>query len=157
MQVDLTPAADFNRALGCRNAADAFDSLVRAAQDGCLRAQFLVGLAYQTGRGVAVNYELAARWYRRAACGGDGYAMANLGAMSVSGQAPADDAEAYAWVRSAVGLGHAWLRPVCEKLEQRLAGGAAEEGEWPGEIGPESPEFRSCRRTHCDPSRCDVA
>ena len=65
------PMTDLNRALGCANDAEAFRSLLRAAQGGCLRAQSLAGLAYHTGRGVAVDFEQAAGWYRKAAAGGD--------------------------------------------------------------------------------------
>lgn len=156
--MDYTPAGDFNRALGCPDAADAFDCLMRAAQGGCLRAQFLVGLAYHTGRGVTVDYQRAADWYRKAACGGDGYAIANLGVMSLLGQgAPVDDLDAYAWVQSAVGLGHERLRPVSAWLERRIVGGADDGGDLLAAIRPESPAFPRCTQSLCDPSRCAVA
>ena len=153
------PAADFNRALGCSNAADAFDCLLRAAGDGCLRAQFLVGLAYHTGLGVAVDYQRALDWYRKAAGSGDSHAIANLGVMSLLGQGgPADDLDAYAWVQSAVGLGHQWLRPALALLEARISGGAAGNGDVIlASIAPETPALRPCARPGCDPSRCDVA
>ena len=133
---------------------------MRAAESGCLRAQFLVGLAYHTGRGVAVDFERAAVWYRAAAGSGDGSAIANLGVMSLLGQgAPADDLDAYAWIQSAVGLGHEWLRPVLEILEQRIAGTgeAVEISRIIPELSPEAPVFRPCTQPGCDPSRCEVA
>ncbi len=149
---DSHPAADFNRALACSNAADAFASLVRAARAGCVRAQFLVGLAYHTGRGVEVDFERAGAWYHRAAGSGDSYAIANLGLMSALGQgAPADDLDAYAWIQSAVGLGHRWLGPVLDVLERRVAGGA---DPIPCALAPQTPEFRPCTQSICDRSRC---
>ena len=149
------PGANLNR--GLRN--QDIGSLLLAAEAGCLRAQFLVGLAYHTGRGVEVDYERAAAWYHKAAGSGDRHAIANLGVMSVLGQgAPADDAEAYAWVQSAVGLGHEWLRPVLQFLEQRLTGSdRAGEGDCIlSSISPETPEFRPCTQPVCDHSRCDI-
>ena len=153
------PASDFNRALQCSSQAGAFDSLMRAAEGGCLRAQFLVGLAYHTGRGVAVDFERAGAWYRKAAAGGDSYAIANLGVMSLLGQgASADDLDAYTWLQSALGLGHEWLRPVLDLLERRITGGdAADSGGILDSVSPEAPALGPCTQPHCDPSRCNVA
>ena len=153
------PAADFNRGLVCSNDADAFASLLRAAEAGCLRAQFLVGLAYHTGRGVAPDCERAGAWYRKAAGGGDSHAIANLGVMSLLGQgAPPDDLEAYTWIQSAVGLGHQWLRPALEQLERRVNGGeSGDSGRILASVSPETPALGPCTRPGCDPSRCEVA
>jgi TPR repeat protein len=156
------PMADFNRALGCSNQADAFDNLLRAAESGCLRAQSLVGLAYHTGRGVAMNFGRAAAWYRRAAGGGDSYAIANLGVMSLLGQgAVADELDAYMWLQSAVGLGHKRLRPVLDLLERRITGDYGNSTGNPDRIlttvSPLTPAARACTMPVCDPSRCDQA
>ena len=149
---DSHPAADFNRALACVNDDDAFRARLRAAQAGCIRAQFLVGLAYHTGRGVPVDYERAGAWYHRAAGSGDTYAIANLGLMSVLGQGgPADDLDAYAWIQSAVGLGHRRLNSVLEVLERRIMGVRES---IPGVLSPEAPELRPCTQSICDYSRC---
>lgn len=156
----LQPAAGFNRALRAKDDAEAFRNLLEAAEAGCLRAQFLVGLAYHTGCGVAADGERAAYWYRKAACGGDGHAIANLGVLSLPGHGlSTSDAEAYAWVQSAVGLGHAWLRPALAALERRITTGAAdrEAARILASVSPEKPQFRACTRAECDPSRCDVA
>jgi TPR repeat protein len=151
------PMADLNRALASASDADAFGSLLRAAQAGCLRAQTLVGWAYQTGRGVAVDFERAADWYRKAACGGDSYAIANLGVMSLLGQgAAADDLEAYTWLQSAVGLGHADLRPVLDRLERRVTGASTDGGPFAPLVLPQTPSVRPCTKPVCDPSRCDA-
>jgi TPR repeat protein len=151
-------AAGFNRALRCASDTEAFESLLRAAESGCLRAQFLVGLACHTGRGVAVDYECAAAWYRKAAGGGDSHAMANLGVMSLLGQRmPVDEVDAYAWVQSAVGMGHQWLRPVLDVLEWRITGReAAGDERILASVAPEMPALGPCLRLACDPSRCDV-
>jgi TPR repeat protein len=149
--------ADLNRALGCPNEADAFRNLLRAAQAGCLRAQSLAGLAYHTGRGVAVDFEQAASWYRKAAAGGDSCAMANLGVMSFLGQGTvADDIDAYTWLRSAVGLGHEQLRPALDLLERRLTGDSREhDSRMECLVSPQAPEVRPCQRAVCDPCLCD--
>ena len=153
------PASDFNRALHCVNESDAFERLLRAADAGCLRAQFLVGLAYHTGRGVAVDFDRASTWYHRAAEHGDTYAIANLGVMSLLGQGiPADDVDAYTWIQSAVGLGHGWLGPALRLLERRIAGGDPVDRERVlAAVWPESPNFCPCTQAVCDPSRCNVA
>jgi TPR repeat protein len=158
-QTSSHPAADFNRALRCSDQAEAFGHLLRAAENGCLRAQFLVGLAYHTGRGVAVDFARARDWYGRAAGGGDGNAITNLGVMSLLGQgSPADDLEAYTWIQSAVGLGHQWLRPALEMLERRIRerGGDGEAAGAMGPVAPEVPVFGPCSQPGCDPSRCKV-
>jgi hypothetical protein len=151
------PMTDLNRALGCANDADAFRSLLRAAQGGCLRAQSLAGLAYHTGRGVAMDFEQAAGWYRMAAAGGDSCAMANLGVMSFLGQGTvADDVDADTWLRSAVGLGHKRFLPVMDLLERRLTGNFCEhDSRIACLVSPQTPEVRSCPRTVCDSCLCD--
>jgi TPR repeat protein len=147
--------ADYNRALRCAADVDAFAYLLRAAEEGCVRSQFLVGLAYHIGRGVAVDYERAATWYRRAACAADTNAIANLGVMSLLGQgAPQDDLEAYTWVRSAVGMGNDWLRPALDWLERRVAGRST--AALPP-VAPKTPSLRPCMLPGCDPSRCAAA
>jgi TPR repeat protein len=151
--------ADFNRALLCTSDADAFACLLLAADEGCVRAQFLLGLAYHLGRGVAIDYTRAATWYRKAACCADTHAIANLGVMSLLGQgAPADDLDAYTWVQSAVGMGHEWLRPALDLLERRINGRAlpADAARILSSVSPETPDLRACTLPGCDPSRCKV-
>jgi len=148
--------ADLNRALASADHADAFVSLLCAAHAGCLRAQTLVGWAYQTGRGVAVDYHQASDWYRKAAGRGDSCAIANLGLMSLLGQgAPPDDIEAYVWLQSAVGLGHTGLQPVLAWLERRIGGAAGTPSPAPPVSAP-IPSARPCNRPVCDPSRCEA-
>jgi len=152
--------ADFNRALRCFGDPESFDTLLKAAAAGCVRAQFLAGLAYHTGRGVERNYNRAAAWYRMAAGSGDGNAITNLGVMSLLGQgAPADDLDAFAWVQSAVSLGHRWLRPALAMLQQRITG-AGEAGDSRlilASLSPEVPALLPCTQPSCDSSRCSGA
>ena len=150
------PMADLNRALACESDADAFSHLLRAAEAGCLRAQSLVGLAYHTGRGVAVDFGRAADWYGKAAGGADSFAIANLGVMNLLGQGAADEIDAYTWLRSAVGLGRGELRPALEELERRITGNA-DSGADALSVSPQTPLIRPCTKAACDPSRCDSA
>lgn len=157
-QSSIQPAADFNCALKCSNEAEAFGYLQKAAEAGCFRAQFLLGLAYHTGRGVTADYRRAEKWYCEAAAGGDSHAMANLGVINLSGQrATADDLDAYAWILSAVGLGREWLRPILAVLEQRISGVGDPAGDRTlASVAPENPFFRACSLPTCDPCRCMV-
>jgi TPR repeat protein len=154
-----SPSGDFNRALRCSSDSDAFACLLLAAQEGCVRAQFLVGLAYHVGRGIAVDYERAAEWYLKAAGHADSRALANLGVMKLLGQGtPPDDIDAYMWLQSAVGLGHTRYRAALEMLERRITGRAtAAQPEAINAVSPEDPEFRPCTLPGCSPSRCQVA
>ena len=58
---------------------------------------------YENGEGVAQNYSLAARWYRKAAehvpnLGGAGQGRNNLGMLYLDGHGvPRDFAQAYMW------------------------------------------------------------
>ena len=150
----IQPMADWNRALASPGEADDFDSLLRAAEAGCLRAQTLAGWVYQTGRGVAVDFKRAEGWYRKAAAGGDSVAIANLGIMSLLGQgAPADYVEAFIWLQTAVGLGHKPLRPVLDQLERRITGAGGAAHLQPA-VCPQIPAMRPCAKAACDPSRC---
>jgi len=151
--------ADWNRAIAGPIDADGFHHLLSAAEAGCRRAQSLVGLAYHTGRGVAVDFGRAAAWYQRAAAAADSYAIANLGVMSLLGQGgPANDLDAYIWIQSAVGLGHQSLRPVLGVLEGRITRNCDPAGSDSilASVSPEIPTVHPCSRPACDLSRCEV-
>ncbi|MBS0633366.1 MAG: lipase maturation factor family protein [Verrucomicrobia bacterium] len=76
--------------------------LRQAAQQGQPRAQFLLGLCYANGRGLAKNVGEAARWYRLAALQGDGFAQINLGFLYGAGEGVArDEIEALGWLNVA--------------------------------------------------------
>ncbi len=79
-----------------------FSRLLQRARAGDPQAQFLAGLAYDTGAGVERNYEEAAMWYQKAADHGNAGAQANLGFMySVGRGVPPDVKEALKWYHKA--------------------------------------------------------
>ena len=78
------------------------------AEQGNAEAQFSLGVAYDTGQGVAQDSAEAARWYRLAADHGHAEAQFNLGVMYDEGKGvPQDYAEAAQWFRLAADHGHA--------------------------------------------------
>jgi len=85
----------------------AFDSFMRSAELGDLRAQLQVGWGYENDAGVAQDYWKAARWYRKAAEGGNATAMKNLGQLYENGRGVPED-----WVMAAQ-----WYRKGAEKMD----------------------------------------
>jgi TPR repeat protein len=78
-----------------RTAVSIFRSL---ADRGDAAVQFILGVQYAAGRGVAQDYAEAARWYRRAADQGDAAAQGDLGTLYANGQGVGlDYAEAVRW------------------------------------------------------------
>jgi TPR repeat protein len=70
-----------------------------AADQGFVKAQFNLGLSYDTGTGVPPDPAEAARWFRRAANQGDATAQRNLGVMYANGEGvPRDFVAAYMWL-----------------------------------------------------------
>jgi hypothetical protein len=66
------------------------------AQDGNARAEFLLGLAYRTGKGVAQDPANAVRWFQKAAAQGNVDAQSALGTMLLIGEGvPADYSRAF--------------------------------------------------------------
>jgi TPR repeat protein len=77
------------------------------ADQGFAEAQFILGMMYAQGQGVAQNYAEAARWFRRAAEQGDPRAQFGLGVSYDNGQGvPKDYAEAVRWYRRAAEQGN---------------------------------------------------
>jgi hypothetical protein len=82
-------------------------------------AQSLLGLSYEKGQGVPVDYVQAARWYRKAAEQGSGHAQFLLGGMYFEGKGvPKDLVQAYAWFNRAApqNEGAAELRDSLQKF-----------------------------------------
>jgi TPR repeat protein len=52
--------------------------LLQGASKGNVRAELMLGLAYEFGRGVAQDFVAAAHWYGKAAAAGDSHAQALL-------------------------------------------------------------------------------
>ena len=65
-----------------------------------------LGIRYARGRGVAKNYSIALKWFRRSALEGYAPAMANLGTLYQMGEGRHRNyRRAYAWLRAALALG----------------------------------------------------
>ena len=80
----------------------------KAAERGVASAQFLLGMSYADGKGVAEDDAEAVRWYRKAAEQGLAEAQFNLGTAYASGEGIAeDDARAVKWYRKAAEQGDA--------------------------------------------------
>ena len=78
------------------------------AEQGHATAQFLLGVMYDNGRGVAEDDREAVRWYRKAAEQGHATAQSLLGVMYANGEGvPEDDREAVRWFRKAAEQGDA--------------------------------------------------
>ena len=78
------------------------------AETGDARAQYLLGVMYGDGQGVAQDYAAAASWYRKAADQGYAAAQYNLGGMYYNGQGVAwDYVQAHKWFNLSAASGYA--------------------------------------------------
>ena len=85
-----------------------FKEMLQAAEQGYAKAQFNLGLMYDSGRGVRQDYTKAVQWYRKAAEQGDAKAQSNLGLMYDSGRGVRQDyTQAVQWYRKAAEQGYA--------------------------------------------------
>ena len=76
------------------------------ADQGDADAQYLLGIAYDFGRGVPQDDTEAVAWYRQAADQDHAASQYNLGLMYGNGEGvPQDDTEAVAWYRQAADQG----------------------------------------------------
>ncbi len=81
----------------------------KAAEQGDAAAQFIMGLVYFDGRGVAQDDRQAETWYRKSAEQGYASAQVNLGLMYFFGRGVSkDDQQAVAWLRKAADKGNAY-------------------------------------------------
>lgn len=79
----------------------------KLADQGDVRAKYLLGDMYAKGIGVPQDKALAAEWFRKAAEQGHGEARFRLGGMYAKGDGvPQDKAEAIRWYRMAAEQGH---------------------------------------------------
>ena len=89
-------------------AAEDFDAVKKAAEQGHAAAQFNLGVMYDNGDGVPEDDAEAVRWYHQAAEQGLALAQSNLGVMYENGEGvPEDDAEAVRWYHQAAEQGYA--------------------------------------------------
>ena len=61
------------------------------AERGDASAQFILGMMYALGQGVAEDHKEAVKWYRLAAAQGNAAGQTNLGVMYATGQGVAQD------------------------------------------------------------------
>ena len=91
-----------------RTAAPLKESLEVRAEHGDADAQFSLGFKFANGKGPALDYAQAARWYLKAAEQSHAVAQFNLGVMYAEGQGmPCDKAKATLWINRAAYLGDA--------------------------------------------------
>ena len=84
------------------------DPLKTRAAQGEAKAQTILGILYDEGRGVPQDYTEALKWYHLAAAQGEAPAQHNLGNLYAEGRGvPQDYAEALKWFRLAAAQGDA--------------------------------------------------
>lgn len=114
--------------------AHALESIREAAENGDVRVQRILGMAYQEGRILPKDHAQAALWYRKAAEQGDPLGQRLLGAAYDSGSGvPEDHLEAARWYRRAADQGQAWAQLSIGSMYQRGRGvpqNDAEAAEW---------------------------
>ena len=83
-----------------------FEEMHKAAAEGDAQAQCYLGVCYQTGQGVALDYQEAVRWFRRSAEQNDPVAQCYLGFCYQAGQGvPQEYGQAAKWFREAAEQG----------------------------------------------------
>jgi len=98
----ILSAAAMLAVMACSSPSSEKDNVFRRAEKGDANAQFVLGLKYDTGKGVRQDYAEAAKWYRKAAEQGYAEAQFNLGTMYDEGRGVQQDyAEAAKWYRKA--------------------------------------------------------
>ena len=95
-------AATMSAVTACSPSSSEKDNVFIRAEKGDAKAQFVLGLKYDTGKGVRQDYTEAEKWYRKAAEQGYAEAQFNLGTMYDEGRGVRQDyAEAAKWYRKA--------------------------------------------------------
>ena len=89
------------------------DRYENAAEQGHANAQNSLGIMYQLGQGVDVNYKKAIEWYEKAAKQGDAHAQFNVGVMYKKGRGvDVNYKKAMEWFEKAAQQGHAEAQDV---------------------------------------------
>ena len=88
--------------------SDDLEGVRYLAEQGNMKAQYILGLMYNLGEGVKKDNKEAVRWYRKAAEQGHADAQYNLGAAYGNGEGVEQDyREAARWYRKSAEQGHA--------------------------------------------------
>ena len=109
-QGDLEAKAELAGTLMTMKGKENFRESVALAQEaaasGSLKAMWIMGLAYDHGRGVEQSYEKAFRWYLKAAEAGHAPSQANLACLYARGDGVEKDmTKAEEWVRKSAAQG----------------------------------------------------
>src|SRR5579862_9560981 len=88
------PLSDANAAFRRGDYAAVLSIIQPIAAQGAPWAEFSLGLMYEKGHGVPMDFAVAAQWYRRAADQGYANAQANLGTLYFDGHGVAQDYDA---------------------------------------------------------------
>ena len=103
MVQDIQAQQDSEGAMDTPADPDDFERIHKAAEDGDIHAQYLMGRAYFQGKGVPRDYKEAGKWFRKAAEKGDPSAQYMLGEMYVEGLGLAKDyTQAYMWLTMSI-------------------------------------------------------
>ena len=91
------------------------------AEQGDARAQFSIGLLYETGDGVPRDYVNARQWYEKAAVQKEARAQYYLGMQYAFGQGtPVDLVQAHMWYNLAAGNGHVGAAVYRDDLAKQM-------------------------------------
>ena len=92
-----------------------------AADQGIAQAQYILGVMYENGQGVAQDYSAAMKWYRMAADQGHAQAQCNLGVMYYEGQGvPQNTSQALRWLHKAQAQGDERAKQAIEQIMQEV-------------------------------------
>lgn len=97
-----------------------FQDALKAAAQGVARAQYRLGVMYDSGKGVLQDYKQAVMWYKKAAVQGHAQAQYNLGIMYANGEGvPLDYKQAARWNKIAAEQGHFQAQCNLAKAEEQ--------------------------------------
>ena len=128
-----SPASATDKAVQAMEQGDfktALDELRPLAAKGDPHAQFLMGMLYDSGKGVAQDQATAASWYRKAAKQGHLMAQVFLGVLLYTGQGVKQDyAESARWFRTPADSGDNQAQFYLGAMYERGAGVKKNESE----------------------------
>lgn len=102
----------------------AIEKTQRLAQQGDLKAQVELAIAYEHGGGITKNPKKAIQWYCKAAVKGSSNAQVNLAWMLLNARGiEKDDALAVRWFKAAAKSGDQYAQQMLSRLDQNLQTG----------------------------------
>jgi hypothetical protein len=106
-QAEMAEACYFGLGNTERDVVQGFEWASKAAQAGDVCGEHRLGWAYYEGEGVGQDWQLAIKWYEKAAAHGDGISMSNIGYIYDAGgsNVAPDVVKAEAWYRRAAKAG----------------------------------------------------